>query len=102
MSHSSGPWSISGDLIIGPPTPVPNPKVEPYGKMIAKVLHNYPGGEPRITWKGEGEANARLIAAAPEMLDLLTEAEDYCTGPWTAPEEYLDRLRAIIVKVNIG
>ena len=77
MSHTNGPWEVSGQLIVGPPESLPNPKAEPRGKVVASICWDYLGNhgatEPRIKWKGEGEANACLISAAPCLLEICQE-----------------------------
>jgi hypothetical protein len=42
----------------------------------------------------EHEANARLIAAAPELLELLRESQDYIGGDWR------ERREALIARVE--
>lgn len=49
---------------------------------------------------GDGEANARLIAAAPEMKDRLKEAKEcliYLTPWW---EDDLERIEGVIDSIN--
>ena len=41
------------------------------------------------------EANARLIAAAPTMLEALKKAEQWLSG-WASAEPYIDEIRAAI------
>ena len=62
--HSSGPWSVSAGI-------APDPK----GRLIVEDCH----GNPVCATSARGvqgrvpimEANAKLIAAAPEMLEVL-------------------------------
>jgi hypothetical protein len=54
----------SGDVLIG--------QVEAY-KHIDGGVHGY----PRVTDFAENEANARLIAAAPELLEVLRDVLDW-------------------------
>lgn len=58
--HTPGPWSVQdGDRVFGYST----------GKPYSHCLHE------GIGYKTEREANARLIAAAPELLAALEGAE---------------------------
>lgn len=65
--HTPGPWVIGGSLISNGRVPV------------AKVLHNGNGNPSKASdydrdaprWLGGADANARLIAAAPELLAAL-------------------------------
>jgi hypothetical protein len=65
--HSSGPWSVSAGI-------APDPK----GRLIVEDCH----GNPVCTTSARGvqgrvpimEANAKLIAAAPELYEALEEA----------------------------
>ena len=71
--HTPGPWMTNADGEI----------VDRQGRMIAPVIHahNVPslafsrGSGHNIAEDDGGEANARLIAAAPELLDALREIE---------------------------
>ena len=44
-------------------------------------------------------ANARLIAAAPELLEACKKAEGWLSG-WASAEPYIDVLRAAIAKAT--
>jgi len=90
MTHTQGPWSYIGN-----------------GDVVAKS-DKYCGGEKDIasvflTVNDEDEANARLIAAAPELLealkDMLDGHEDACTG---YGEGAADKARAAIAKATGG
>lgn len=71
--HTPGPWMTNSDGEV----------VDRQGRMIAPVIHahNVPslafarGSGHNIAEDDGGEANARLIAAAPELLDALREIE---------------------------
>lgn len=72
--HSSGPWSVSAGI-------APDPK----GRLIVEDCH----GNPVCATSARGvqgrvpimEANAKLIAAAPEMLEALRCVDNYFTQP---------------------
>lgn len=82
MNHTPGPWSLHpyGD---GSETFVPNyPDREGWSSwrfavgsgrtLLAEVsAHTNPAGYPRPENRAEAEANANLIAAAPELLGTL-------------------------------
>jgi len=61
--HTPGPWDVHGDhaTLVGPRN----------GKqMLAEAKHGHIVTECALTI-GEAQANARLIAAAPELLEAL-------------------------------
>lgn len=82
--HTPGPWMVSdtGTHIVGP------------GCMVATI--EVPNHPRPLDWG----ANARLIAAAPAMLDALIYAVNYCdeegSGVPTAWEDLAQILRAVI------
>lgn len=59
--HTPGPWEISGSSIWNPET---------HRAIYAS------GGKPIHKRDEEGQANARLIAAAPELLEALEALEN--------------------------
>ena len=84
-THTPGPWHDSG-----------NPEYEIYkgNNPIASVI-------PSFT--AEDEANARLIAAAPEMFEVLSELLDTLemSKGYGFDEEY-EKLRKVLAKVEGG
>lgn len=83
MTHTQGPWSYIGN-----------------GDVVAKS-DKYCGGEKDIasvflTVNDEDEANARLIAAAPELL----EAAQAWLDDDIDDGEYADKLRLIIARAE--
>ena len=60
-NHTPGPWTFKGRTVRGP-----HPR-DPEGRtrIVANAIWD------RGTYVGEAEANAHLIAAAPELLDVL-------------------------------
>jgi hypothetical protein len=88
MKHTPGPWINLGN-----------------GDIVARS-ENYCGGEKDIasvflTSNDEDEANANLIAAAPDLLealkDMLDGHEDACTG---YGDGAADKARAAIAKAT--
>lgn len=92
-SHTPGPWKIDRYF----------PSRRPFG--ISQDLGNKPG--KAVTTSGgfarkstdEAEANARLIAAAPDMLEAL---EYICEAEWDGINEppWAERARAAIAKAK--
>ena len=85
--HTPGPWEMRGPCEI---------------KGNYSVIHNGPlfyvgdAGEP-----GDGEANARLAAAAPELLETLRELEQAVTDEGVrGMNTLLSKARAIIAKAT--
>ncbi len=71
MTHTKGPWAVSKQK--------PR-RVTASGVVICNaVLRNQGGPKHKAYMKDEqeAEANARLIAAAPTLLDAVIAAEDY-------------------------
>lgn len=90
--HTPGPWFIDGNVIRGD-------KQRNGSISIACTLNiAYPYGR----WSGESEqANARLIAAAPELLEALQDMVDYY-GTASASVEALHKARSAIAKATGG
>ena len=92
MKHTPGPWESFGHEVFAQAR---------HGVMlIAKASEIYIG-----PWRGQGEANARLIAAAPEMFALIEDLHDeidqggdfdYHLGELG----YAERVKTIVAKVK--
>lgn len=72
MSHTPGPWSVNGDhkILVG---------ADDGKMMLAEALHSHimqKWCRPLAT----AQANARLIAAAPDLLDALENLSLESTG----------------------
>ena len=70
--HTPGPWEAGAFGSIGPNT---------LDKPVAFTRRHNPDGLPYMSTEEE-TANARLIAAAPEMYDLLVEVERWTCDDW--------------------
>jgi len=91
--YTPGPWEMRG----------------PCANGRYSVIHNGPlfyvgdAGEP-----GDGEANARLAASAPELLEALRDAESFMSGfeGDELQEPYISKslatIRAVITKATRG
>jgi hypothetical protein len=70
--HTPGPWAIDMDFLVAP-----DPTGTHFDLYIAEIVRE--DTEGRVPPDDEQEANARLIAAAPELLsalqNLVCEAE---------------------------
>ena len=99
MSQSTpGPWHQNGDTVVTK------------GSEVVCIRGSYApeaDGHSKDSWTYEAEpwaANARLIAAAPEMLDLLTAV----LSAWHSNDRnferkeptYLESIRALLAKVD--
>ena len=74
-THTPGPWTFNGDHVVaGTHTVVADP-------FASDALFG-----------GEGEANARLIAAAPELLAALETAVD---AIWLTGDRFTDHKAAV-------
>jgi hypothetical protein len=120
MSHTPGPWYYDSNVNVVRATPQPGSEGETklgglYHGACSNELYSVCRVTPLRTWdywragkdyKIEQEvkdrlyeretANARLIAAAPELLKLLVESQEYIGGDWR------DRRDAAIAKVTGG
>lgn len=72
MEHTKGPWSksaLQGAYIVGP---------HPQYHVVASVAEFKKNGDVEMLFCGiQAKANARLIAAAPEMLWALKDVRDF-------------------------
>lgn len=89
MKHTKGPWKIAENDSCC---------------VVARNRHivtafDIDGGRSET---GKGSANAKLIAAAPEMHSLLTKIRDLCTGknPLISDEYILDELEMALEKAE--
>lgn len=78
MSHTKGPWEVQA--------PYGMNKVEITAKAgyahIAAVMVKRPAGRDEWEPIPHGEGNARLIAAAPELLQALVTLREWVREPW--------------------
>ena len=101
--HTPGPWTYSTE-----PHPNGCPIIGHEGLMIAMLAHSVNHEDQ----KEEALANARLIAAAPELLEAMTRAANridhmslYLEGPESRRLDALDwteDARAAIAKATAG
>lgn len=89
--HTPGPWDTTEDGWIYPTNWTENINLTLYEQAIAKVY----GVSDR------SEANARLIAAAPELLKTLKDVK-YCilNGSWPALDRALETIEAATAKAE--
>ena len=83
--HTQGPWRLAAYLDSGRPNPGVIVADNPHGEGAEQVasVEWIAGG-----FHAEQVANARLIAAAPELLDALQSLVSWCRDYF--PERYLD------------
>lgn len=103
--HTPGPWLATEDPMSSQDyqTLVALPgRAGAMGTWLALVQHNWneaEAGERRISWK-EAEANARLIAAAPELLEALENLLAVNEGEGGTRYRAQDIARAAIAKAK--
>jgi len=96
--HTPGPWHIHGDCktMIG---------ADDGKQMLAEALHNHVVPEWRRLLD-EAQANARLIAAAPELAEALRAmlaAESLLDGEYYSAIEAAEaQARAVLAKLEGG
>ena len=92
MKHTQGPWAIDSDL---PPNANP---------VIARTTyHRIPisADIPSMSLSYEDDyANAKLIAFAPQLLQVLKEALEYQGAIEDARQDWIALARIIIAKVE--
>lgn len=94
--HTPGPWAANGRTVSA---------VDPR-YSICEMAHRSSSALGTGGYKdalAQDEANARLIAAAPELLGLLTEYVAY-NGEYAAsmpPEEWVVRVQAAVRKLSL-
>lgn len=85
--HTNGPWMVRDDDEDGVVSIVGNS-----GIVLARV---------RTATVEPGDENARLIAAAPELLAALVEAANFIQ-PFNSASNLLEKLDAVIAKATGG
>lgn len=86
MTHTSGPWKVGRD---------PFNVVSTSGHMLARILPGgvFDGNRFRELFDDEREANARLMAAAPDLLAFAQEIAGVTDDPFVARQA-----KAVIAK----
>jgi hypothetical protein len=125
MSHTAGPWiadnepNVFGSISIRPSKPEFVSPNAPHGWSIChingfeKIQVPVPplcDGQTEYRFDEKGQAlaernmaNARLIAAAPELLEALKSAVNYCNGYGaTTKAEMIYELKSAIAKATGG
>lgn len=88
-AHTPGPWAVNA----GEPTLVYDPR-NPEDESAIAVTYDVESGD-RFSWPrdaDEAEANARLIAAAPELLRLFRALDEKLPCDWALPSGACDVL----------
>jgi len=89
MKHTPGPWIVN--------TATPTTVEQPSGGTIAVTYQSVPNYR-RLPTKEQAYANARLIAAAPDMLEALELVmETYCLYiDFTRETEQMRKARTLV------
>ena len=88
MQHTPGPWHWEADEVKGDPTGRVRYQVTALGKTVTRVYYSSFEGGPI-----NAEADAKLIAAAPELLMTLRQINDWCC--YATEEDINARLLAL-------
>jgi len=78
MSHTKGPWAVSqlGRRNDGSIAVMTDSDVDRFAVAYVNVSSPQPRGKAHLAQDDASESNARLIAAAPDMLDALRIAAE--------------------------
>ena len=95
-NHTPGPWTVEGASGESGEAEV----IESDNRIIAWTADSL-GSDSFGILEDEDRANARLIAAAPDLLAALRKAADYM-AEMGHPANVLDEARAAIAKVGKG
>jgi hypothetical protein len=87
-NYTPGPWNVTGDLA----TISGTRPGDPYTFTVAETCG----------YKEEREANARLIAAAPELLEAIIELSHWAEMQPGMPQGTFEIVRAAIAKAKGG
>lgn len=91
--HTKGPWKVEYE------TDITGTENDPENGCVGvvDVAHVY-----LRTVAGRTEANARLISAAPELLEVLRELEQSCEywSEYDVPLGIVDRIKSAITKAT--
>lgn len=80
-AHTPGPWKAEGIAKVQNSSSLDYPITDERGACIAHVIFNEDGGDNRE----ECHADARLIAAAPELLEALEGIASATCEKWEMP-----------------
>ena len=94
MKHTPGPWraiqkSMEEFDIVGP-----EHKNRDDCQYIAEVF-----GIWADAFTSQGSANARLIAAAPDLLAACEAIRDTCPGTWQLPENWVEAWKSMLAAI---
>lgn len=87
--HTAAPWAVDGNKALG--------AYAVYAADWVKICEFEPGSN--VPPRHERDANARLIAAAPDLLALLEELIDI-EGPLPGNAEWAKKVSAAIAKAK--
>jgi len=94
LIHTPGPWDYDMDYIVAPDPSDVHPDI-----YIAEIAHT--DDEGRIASPEQQDANRRLIATAPELLEVLQDlVGGACYGANEAEQAKIDKARAAIAKAT--
>ena len=103
MTHTPGPWYVEGESYnVGEAEVIVSGIPNGGGRIVAWTANSYEADSDNETTTAEDRANARLIAAAPDLLEACEVAnrffeqnDDFTDGEYPIPGFILDMRIAI-------
>lgn len=96
VGHTPGPWTVGGDS--------GNAWIQPLDPAASCICDLVVSGFDRDTCEtfmtAIDEANANLIAAAPDLLAALKELLTFAPSPWSEQRHAIERSEAAIAKAE--
>ena len=95
--HTPGPWEeTKGGFIHGP---VRKPRDHAVQVSVCRVSYPFRPLNKEDPWEMQFPANARLIAAAPELYDIVLGLMEY-HGPGTCPDHLFEAGNNILRRIE--
>ena len=96
--HTPGTWILGCEIGVDS-TRIETESGKVIGAIRSREITSFEQSRPVYSWDDEGFANARLISAAPELLEVVQSilADDMLQY---LPSEYVAKVRTVIAKAT--